>query len=67
MAKNKLPVASTAAVSEKVENNAQERRWKAEEALRTIEKAESHRADKSLMKDVKGLAKERIKCLGKIK
>lgn len=70
MAKNKLPTASTAAVSEKMESKAHEaseRKYRAEDALRTIERAEQHRADKSLMKDVKGLARERIKCLGKIK
>ena len=70
MAKNKLPVASTSEVSEKMKSKAyeaSERKYRAEDALRTIEKAEQHKSDKGLMRDVKGLAREKIKCLGKIK
>lgn len=40
-----------------------ERKYKAEDALRDIERAEGHRRDKNLMKDVKSLAKEKVKSL----
>lgn len=49
------------------DDEARERRYMAEDALRTMEKAEQHRKDKSLMRDVKQLAKEKVKCLSKIK
>jgi hypothetical protein len=75
MAKKSLPTeplkAST--VSENViakrshEDEARERRYRAEDALRVMEKAEEHRKDKALMRDVKQMAKEKVKCLSKIK
>jgi hypothetical protein len=40
---------------------ARERKYRAEDALRDIERAEKHRSDKSLMKDVKECAKEKMK------
>lgn len=43
-----------------------ERKWKAEDALRDIERAEQHKRDKSLMADVKKLAKEKVNSLKKI-
>lgn len=45
---------------------ARERRWKAEDALRDIERAEGHKRDKTLMKDVKSVAREKIKNMQKI-
>lgn len=49
------------------EESSRERKWKAEDALRDIERAETHKQDKALMKDVKCLAREKIKSLGNIK
>lgn len=43
-----------------------EKRYKAEDALRDIERAEGHKRDKSLMKDVKQVAKEKMASLKKI-
>lgn len=81
MAKNKLPI-EKAAGSKKpipvkivhddiqpktsVDYEARERKYKAEDALRDIERAEGHKRDRDLMKDVKKLAKDKIKSLGKI-
>ncbi len=48
------------------EDEARERKWKAEDALRDIERAEEHRKNKSLMKDVKACAKEKMKAYGKL-
>ena len=48
------------------EEEARERKWRAESALRTIEEAEAHKRDKSLMKDVKACAKEKMKAYGKL-
>lgn len=45
---------------------ARERKYKAEDALRDIERAEGHKRDRGLMRDVKKLAKDKIKSLGKI-
>ena len=76
MAKNKLPVEKLSSkvkkavpvkiVSEPVETKAdegRERKWKAEDALRDIERAEGHKRDKALMADVKKLAAEKVKSL----
>lgn len=66
----KMPVARA---SEAVEikpdpgHEVRERKYRAEDALRTIEQAEKCKSDKGLMRDVKSLAKEKIKHLGKIK
>lgn len=43
-----------------------ERRYKAEDALRDIERAEDYRNDKQLMSDVKQLASEKIANLKKV-
>ncbi len=45
---------------------ARERKYKAEDALRDIERAETHKRDKGLMSDVKKLAKEKVDSLKKI-
>jgi len=44
-------------------HEAQERRYRAEEALRTITRAEEHKRDRALMKDVKACAREQAKTL----
>ncbi len=46
-------------------DNARERRYKAEDGLRTLQKAEECRKDKSLMKDIKALAREQMKAVSK--
>jgi len=52
-------VQSTAAVKS-------ERNYRAEDALRDIERAEAHKRDKALMSDVKKLASEKVASLKKI-
>lgn len=47
-------------------NPVAERRWKAESALNDIERAEGHKRDKSLMKDIKALASEKMENLKKV-
>lgn len=66
MAKKRLPIA-TASVEPVEVDNVERMRYRAEDALRDIERAEAHRKDKALMKSVKQLAKEKVKCLSKIK
>jgi len=80
MAKKSLPVeklGTPKAVPVRIINDApspasnksyedRERKYKAEDALRTIEKAEAHKRDKALMKDVKACAKEKMKAYGKL-
>lgn len=77
--KTKLPVAKqkpipVRIVSEKdnvptpdANYEARERKYKAEDALRSLQRAEEVKADKGLMKDVKALATQQMKALGKIK
>lgn len=45
---------------------ARERQYRAEDALRDIERAEKHKRDASLMKDVKKLAQDKVASLKKI-
>lgn len=40
--------------------------WRVRDALETIQRAAEHQNDKGLMREVKKLAKQRIKALGKI-
>lgn len=72
MAKNKLPIAKNstsecAPVSYKrtKEDEARERRYAAEDGLRTIQRAEEIRSNKKLMADVKALAAEQVANLKK--
>ena len=77
MAKKSLPVEklNAKAVPVKIINDtpqvaksdeARERKYRAEDALRDIERAEGHKRDKSLMGDVKKLAKDKVASLKKI-
>jgi hypothetical protein len=75
MAKKTLPVEKlTKAVPVKIVNDPvrstkdddYERKHKAKYALEDIERAEGHRRDKELMRDVKKLAKEKVKSLKEI-
>ncbi len=43
-----------------------ERNYRAEDALRDIKRAEQHKSDKSLMADVKKLAKQELSSLKKL-
>lgn len=52
--KQQLPVTTAMPYDE-----ARERRYRAESALETLTRAEEHKKDKALMKDVKAVAKER--------
>ena len=49
-----------------VSEQKERRRYMAEDALRDIERAEKHKRDASLMKDVKAMAKEKMASLKKI-
>jgi hypothetical protein len=70
----KLPVAGTSNATNGIEvstkrspdDEARERRYRAEDALRDIERAEKHRSDKALMKDVKVCAREKMKAYDKL-
>lgn len=49
--------------SPEVASTNERRNWRAEDALRDIERAEGHKRDKALMSDVKKLAQEKVKSL----
>jgi hypothetical protein len=72
MAKNKIKMAvegNSTDAPERVlsrEDAEHERRWKAEAALEDIQRAEKHKTDKALMKDVKACAKEKMKHMSKV-
>ena len=51
---------------ETAKHEASERKWKAEDALRTMKEYEKIKSDKTLMSDVKKLAKEEMNKLKKI-
>ena len=66
----KLSAKAKKAVPVKIVNDAptvaeskESRNWRAEDALRDIERAERHKSDKALMADVKKLAQEKVKSL----
>jgi len=73
MAKKSLPVEKlTKAVPVKIVSDApqvarndedRERKYRARNALEDIERAKAHERDKDLMRDVKKLAKEKVKSL----
>lgn len=61
--KSSLPVASTAEVSYKptAEDKARERRYRAEEDLRTMQRADEIKKDKDRKSAMQELAKEQLK------
>lgn len=68
--KQKLPIAkSTSSIPTPYkptkEDEARERRYRAEDGLRAIQRAEEVKADKNLMKDIKALANEQVNNLKK--
>jgi hypothetical protein len=60
-----IPMMQPAAGRSK-EDRARERRYAAEDALRTLTAAEKHRANPSLMRDVKKIAAEHVRDMAKI-
>ncbi len=64
--KGAVPVKIVGEATESPKDEARERKWKAEDALRDIQRAEQHKRDKALMADVKKLAKEQVSSLKKI-
>lgn len=68
MAKKRLPIAKdvpTSIMPTKADRE-RERRWRAEDALRTCKEYEKIKGDKQLMSDVKQLAKEEMNKLKKV-
>lgn len=73
MAKKRLPIAKTSNVEVAApspykrtkEDEARERRYRAEDGLRAIQRAEEIKSDKKLMADVKALAQEQVSNLKK--
>lgn len=76
MYKSKLPVeklkASKKPIPVKIVSDTpstypkEDNKWRAEDALRDIERAEVHKRDSTLMKAVKQLAKDKVASLKKI-
>lgn len=74
MAKVKMPVEKLKAstkpektiAKESKEDEARERKWKAEDALRTMQRAEEIKRDPDLCNDMKALAKEQMAALKKV-
>lgn len=46
--------------------NAQERQWRAQDALSTLTRADAIRADKGLMRDVQAHAKRQVETLSRV-
>ena len=73
--KNKLPVSKSKPIPVRIVHDQPNEvprsegpdKWKIQDALRTIKDAEKFKADKSLMKGVKALAREEARALAKIK
>lgn len=65
--KSRMPVESVAAPSKiSTEDKARMRRYEAEDAIRTLQRADEIRRDKDLCKDMKALAKEQMEALKKV-
>jgi hypothetical protein len=64
MAKRSKPIKSVNGLSAISTDDA--KRYRAEEAMRTLMRASEHMKDKSLMKDVKALAKTQAAALSKV-
>lgn len=66
--KSDLPIAPSCVPYKRTQSDIdRERRYKAEDALRTLSQAEKYKSDKQLMGDVKRLAQEQMNDLKKIK
>lgn len=64
--KNKLPVGEPVPCQPTKADEARERRYRAEDALRTLQRAREVERDKQLMGDVKTLAREQMQALGSV-
>jgi hypothetical protein len=66
--KSKLPVEMPCTASYKISKGdvERERRYRAEDGLRAIQRADEVRKDKGLVKDIKALVKEQAKTASKI-
>lgn len=64
--KRKLPVESLGSSVPTASDKARERRYQVTDALNTMQRAEEIKKDKSLMKDIKLLAKDQMSALGKV-
>lgn len=64
---NRLPTTADMAQAMPMEKpSAEQRRWRAENALCDIERAEGHKRDTKLMSDVKRVAAEKMENLKKV-
>lgn len=66
MATKKATKGAAPVISPSMPSSAEERKWKTEDALRDIERAERHKSDPTLMKDVQALARDKMRDLAKI-
>lgn len=63
---NKLPIAKTSVAPAMVNASPEDMKWKARDALSTIERANEHMQDEKLMTHVKAMAKEKMEALKKV-
>lgn len=68
--KNKLPTTKSKPVPVKIVNDTPneckpDNKWRAEDGLRTLQRAAEVKKDKGLMKEIKNLAKEQLKAVSK--
>ena len=61
-----VKIVNDVATDKPYNDEARERKWKAEDALRTCKEYEKIKSDKSLMADVKKLANEEMKKLASV-
>lgn len=64
MAKKSKPIKSVNGLASISTDDA--KRYRAEEAMRTLMRAQDHLKDKSLMRDIKKLAKQHVSALSKV-
>jgi hypothetical protein len=65
-AKSRMPVESLGSSVPTASDKARQRRYEIEDGLRTMQRAEEIKKDKSLVKDIKLLAKEQMASLSKV-
>lgn len=69
--KNKLPTTKSKPVPVKIVNEVSDsppkadNKWRAEDGLRTLQRAAEVKADKGLMREIKNLAKQQLKAVSK--
>lgn len=62
----RMPVEALGSSVPTASDKARERRYQVEDGLRTMQRAEEIKKDRSLVKDIKMLAKEQIASLSKV-